>query len=249
MNKAIGYIIFTVIVIGTIFLYTKHYRTKDMTKDKVILTFFGAPGCGKGTLAAQVVDELGYQVISTGDLCRSNIAQKTDIGKEIEEITKSGNLVPDDTITKMLINWIEKNANPNKQLILDGFPRTKAQAEKFALYLKETMPDYKFRIVAIDLPEEEIVSRLTGRRVCDKCKSIFNISMPEARRGICPKCGGKLIQRADDKKEVILERLKVYKDNETDLLDFYKSQGYEIEKLNISGLKKEEVFEEFKKIS
>ncbi len=251
MNKAFGYIVFAIVVIGTIFLITKHYKAKDMTttSDKVIFTFFGAPGCGKGTLAEQVVDQLGYQVISTGDLCRKNIKEQTELGKEIQKLTTVGKLVPDETITTMLTDWIAENADADKPLILDGFPRTKGQAELFSKYLKNKMPEAKFRVIVIDLPEAEIVSRLSGRRVCEKCSSVFNISMPEAKDGICPKCGGNLIQRADDKEEVIRERFRIYKANENDVLDFYKSQGYAIEILNISGLKKEAVFEEFKKIA
>ncbi|MBD3231517.1 adenylate kinase [Candidatus Dependentiae bacterium] len=250
MNKIIGYIIFTIVVVSTIFLYTKYYKANDMKQEKVIFTFFGAPGCGKGTLAEQAVNKLGFQVISTGDLCRKNIAEQTEVGKEIEKIIKAGKLVPDELITGMLTDWIKQNADPDKPLILDGFPRTKGQARIFAQYLKENMPEYKFRIIKIDLSEEEIVSRLAGRRVCENkaCQAVYHISMPEVQDGICKKCGSKLISRADDKEEVVRERLNVYNKNEKELLDFYKSNGFEIETLNIAGLSRKQVFEKFKSI-
>jgi adenylate kinase len=251
MSKILGYLAFVVVVIGTIFLYTKYYKAKEMTSNKTIFTFFGAPGSGKGTLAETCVSKLGYQVISTGDLCRKNIAEKTEVGKLIEKIIQEGKLVPDETITKMLTDWIEKNADPNKPLILDGFPRTKGQAEILLKYLNEKMPEHKFRIIAIDLPEEEIVTRLTGRRVCSNksCQAVYHISWPEVKDGICKKCGSKLIQREDDKEDVIRKRLAVYKKNENDLLDFYKAKNYKIEWINVSGLSIQGMFDKFKEIA
>ena len=218
--------------------------------DKTIFSFFGAPGSGKGTLAEQCVEKLGYQTLSTGALFRQQIAQGTELGKKIESIIKSGKLVPDNITIEVVTLWLKERANSNAPIILDGFPRTKAQTEKLIEILKTVLPEHKLRIIALDLPEQEIVERLSGRRVCEnkQCPATYNISMPEIANGKCPKCGSKLIQRPDDKPEVIKERFEVYKKNEKEVLDAYRNAGFKIETLNISKMNPTEVFDSFKKL-
>jgi adenylate kinase len=217
---------------------------------KTIFTFFAAPGAGKGTLAQQCADKLGYKVLSTGDLCRKHIATKTEFGKKIDEYTSGGGLVPDEIIIGMVKEWLKENKDI-ENIILDGFPRTKPQAEKLLELLKTELPNTKFRIIQLDLSEEEIIARLSGRRICPNqaCKAVYNISMPEIKDGKCPKCGTRLIIRKDDQPEVLKERFHVYKKHEKELLDFYKDAGKKIETLNISNLNPSQVFDEFKKIA
>lgn len=228
--------------------YSKRNQTeqKDSNK-KTIFSFFGAPGSGKGTLAQQCVSKLGFQVLSTGNLCRENIAKQTEFGKELQRYTSEGKLVPDDLIIGMVKPWLIERISSNSPIILDGFPRTKEQAAKLIQLLKEIMPDFQLRIIRIVLPKEEIVERLGNRVTCENkaCQAVYNLSMPEAQKGICPKCGSKLIQREDDKKEVIEKRFEVYQKNEDEILNFFKSINQPVEELNISKLNPEQVFELF----
>ncbi|MCF7799883.1 nucleoside monophosphate kinase [Candidatus Babeliales bacterium] len=218
---------------------------------KTIFSFFGAPGSGKGTLAEQAVEKFGFLSLSTGDLLRENISKGTQIGKKVKDFLDSGQLVPDELVTDMVQNWLIEKKETGKSIILDGFPRTKEQTQNLIDIINENLPEYKLRVIALDIPEEEILARLTGRRICSnkECKAVFNISEPGIKDGgKCPKCGGTLIIRQDDKPEVIKDRFDVYKKNETEILDFYKSAGKNIETLDISKLNKEEVFDKFNNI-
>ncbi|MFA5074486.1 MAG: nucleoside monophosphate kinase [Candidatus Babeliales bacterium] len=215
---------------------------------KTIFSFFGAPGSGKGTLAEQAVEKLGFLSLSTGDLLRENISRGTEIGKKVKNYLDKGQLVPDDLITDMVQNWLIEKKETGKSIILDGFPRTKEQTQSLIDIINKNLPEYKLRVIALDIPEEEIIARLTGRRICSnkECKAVFNISMSGIEEGgKCPKCGGTLIIRPDDKPEVIKDRFTVYKKNEGEILDFYKSVGKNIEILDISQLNKEQVFDKF----
>jgi adenylate kinase len=252
MNKTL--IIKFLLITGGIFVVwflanniSKHYK-KNKVENKIIFSFFGAPGSGKGTLSEQCKQQLGFQSLSTGDLCRENIKKQTDFGKQLQQYTKEGKLVPDEIIFGMVKNWFKEKASPSSPIILDGFPRTKEQAAMLNQFLKESMPDYQFRVVRLVLPKEEIVERLGNRVTCEKCQAVYNLSMPEAKSGICPKCGGKLIQREDDKPEVIEKRFEVYQKNEADILNYYKSVDQKIEEMNISKLSPKEVFEKFKSL-
>lgn len=245
-----NYLKYTGFLILCLFFSSCSDSTKKEVKTMQIISFFGAPGSGKGTLAEQLVEQYGYKTLSTGALFREHISKQTDIGKQLDIFVKSGKLVPDDLVIDMVKGWLKINADGKTQIILDGFPRTKEQANKLCLVLKDILPNYQLRIVKIDLPEEEIVSRLSGRRVCSnkQCQATYNISMPEIKSGICPKCNSKVITREDDKPEVIKERFQVYKNNEKDILDFYNSINQKIETLNISGLDKKQVLEEYLKL-
>lgn len=232
---------------------TSCWKGDTMQKqNKTIFSFFGAPGSGKGTLAEQVVDQLDYLTLSTGDLLRENIAKGTEIGKKVKDYLDKGKLVPDQLITDMVKDWLISKKDSNKNIILDGFPRTKEQAESLLKIIKTDLPEHNLRIIALDMPEKEIVSRLSGRRVCPnkECKAVYNIAMPGIEDGgKCPKCGTRIVTREDDKPEVIKDRFTVYKKHETDLIDFYKSAGQKIETINISELNKEKVFDKFKAIA
>ena len=180
---------------------------------------FGPPGSGKGTYASRLSKELTMPHISTGDLVRDEIASQTEIGKEIEKYSKSGKLVPDEVIGKLLKNRISKS-DCVKGFILDGFPRTIPQAEVLEGI---SPPDV---VVNLDVPEEVIVERLSARQTCATCGAIYNERFLKPRtQGICDKCGGQLRKRDDDQPNVIRERLKVYRIQTQPLLDHYRKKG------------------------
>ncbi|MFH1643993.1 MAG: nucleoside monophosphate kinase [bacterium] len=218
---------------------------------KTIISFFGPPGSGKGTLAERLVKEQDYKMLSTGNLCRQHIAQKTEFGQMLNDFIKKGDLVPDELITDMVKDWLKLQVGQNKPIILDGYPRTKRQAELFYNVLKNEFPEYLYRVILINLPEETIVKRLAGRLVCEnkKCQAVYNVSMlTEKDIEECEKCGGKLIRRDDDKEEVVRARLKNYVDYSTEILNYYESVGQRIECLNIDNLTIDEVFEKFESV-
>lgn len=255
MNKA--YFFVPIIVIVTIIFYYTTYLKKPtnqipLNSNKTIFSFFGAPGSGKGTLAEQCAQKLKYLVLSTGNLCRQHIAQKTELGEKLQKYTNAGKLVPDDIITLMVRDWLEKTAKENRSIILDGYPRTEKQADMFLDLLKKTFPDYKLRIISLDIPDEEVVKRISNRLMCEnkKCQAVYNTTQfQNINNPTCHLCQSKLIKREDDKEEVVRERLKVYAESSSKLLNFYKSAGQKIEHLNVSEKSIEKVFEEFKTMS
>ena len=182
--------------------------------------FLGPPGAGKGTLSAQVAKEYGMVHISTGDLFRSAIKNGTELGKQIKKITESGALVSDELTISLLKERLERNDWQANGLILDGFPRTIAQADALCDILKL---DY---VINLDISDEEVIERLAGRRVCSKCGTSFHIKfMKSKKEGICDSCEGELITREDDKREAIEKRLSTYKIQTEPLIQYYKDKG------------------------
>lgn len=181
------------------------------------LVFLGPPGAGKGTAAAEVVRALGITHISTGDMFRQAIGKGTPTGLKAKAFIDAGALVPDAVVIEMVRERLSEADCANGYL-LDGFPRTVEQAEALGTF---SPPD-----VVIDLvvPDELLVSRLTGRRVCGACKGTFHINRLEDGR-VCPVCQGELIQRADDSEETIAERLAVYHEQTSPLTDYYKDKN------------------------
>ena len=225
----------------------------DNKLSKTVISFLGAPGSGKGTLSGLCKKELGFEVLSTGDLCRDVISSESELGKKIKFIIDGGNLVPDDLMIEMVNSWLKDKIKLKKTIILDGFPRTVGQAKAFVEVLKSGEFDINFRIVAVRVSDEVIIERLATRMVCQKCKSIYSTSPSSPFRskneGICDKCGSDLIKRDDDKEEVVRERLKVYGRHEGELLDFYKSVNLPIEILRVEeGKSTKDAFEDLKKI-
>jgi len=217
---------------------------------KTIFTFLSAPGAGKGTLAQQVVKNLNYIVLSTGDLFRQHISNQTPIGKELKSYIDKGQLVPDELTVAMVTEWLLSKKDSGKSIILDGCPRTAYQAQKVLDIISKNMPDYKFRVIKLEIPQKEITQRLVNRRCCSNksCQAVYNTSMPEISSGKCPKCGYELIQRQDDKPEVVAQRFDIYNKNETELINAYKYAGVNIEILNVSQKTPQEIFENFKEI-
>ncbi|MEI8093238.1 MAG: adenylate kinase [Spirochaetales bacterium] len=183
------------------------------------LVFLGPPGAGKGTLASLAKATFGVVHVSTGDIFRANIRNQTPLGVRVKAILDSGALVPDDVTIEIVKDRLEQpDVRPG--YLLDGFPRTIAQAE--ALAQVESLN----AVVNFVLEDEEIVRRLSGRRVCKSCGAGFHTeSRKPEKEGICDSCGGSLIQRADDEPAAIEERLRVYKSQTAPLIEWYRQRG------------------------
>lgn len=192
----------------------------------MILIMLGAPGTGKGTVASILSKELGIVSVSTGDIFRKAIAESTQLGKEAEEYISKGALVPDELTIKVIE---ERLLEPDleKGVILDGFPRTKYQAESLEKFLTEHGREVT-KVINLVTPEDEIVERIVGRRICSnqECKAVFNLKInPPKVEGICDKCGGELIHRKDDTEEVIKNRIETYHKETAPIEQFYEERG------------------------
>ena len=218
---------------------------------KVIFAFLGAPGSGKGTLADKCIEKLGYKKLSTGDLCRDNIKHGTDLGKKLQEYTSKGMLVPDEVVNAMVNEWLVVNTKTNDKIILDGFPRTAAQAAWLVDLLKNQYPEFKLRVIALNISDDAVVQRIAGRLTCSNaaCKAIYNVTQfPGQENPVCEKCKSTLVRREDDREEVVRGRLKVYAETNNPLVEYFKNGGMTIEEINVEGKAAEQVFEDFKKL-
>ncbi len=192
----------------------------------MIIIMLGAPGTGKGTVASILSKELGIVSVSSGDIFRKAIAEKTELGKEVEGYISRGELVPDELTIKVIeARLLEPDLE--KGVILDGFPRTTHQAEALEEFLKENGKEIT-KVVNLVTPENEIVERIINRRVCSNqnCKAVFNVKYnPPKVDGICDKCGGELIHRKDDDEEIIKNRLKTYYRETAPIEKYYDEKG------------------------
>jgi len=184
----------------------------------------GAPGAGKGTQAKLIAAKYNIPHISTGDIFRANIKTGTPLGIKAKEFIDKGLLVPDE-LTLDLIKDRFLGADCINGYVLDGFPRTLPQAEALAASLAESGEKIDYAI-NVDVPDENIVNRMSGRRACLKCGGTFHIKYnPPVKEGICDLCGGTLMQREDDKPETVARRLEVYHEQTQPLIDYYKENG------------------------
>lgn len=189
---------------------------------KIIM--LGAPGAGKGTQAKMIAKEYGIPHISTGDIFRANIKEGTELGKEAKKYMDAGQLVPDELTVKILLDRVAKDDCQNGY-VLDGFPRTIPQAEVLDEALTKLGDKIDYAI-DVDVPDENIVKRMGGRRACVTCGATYHIEhVPPKKEGICDTCGSELILRDDDKPETVSNRLKVYHDQTQPLIDFYTKKG------------------------
>ncbi|HCK99030.1 MAG TPA: adenylate kinase [Candidatus Marinimicrobia bacterium] len=188
------------------------------------LVLLGPPGVGKGTQAQQMSKTYSIPQISTGDILREAIAKKTPLGDKARAFIVKGELVPDDIMLGLIQDTLFGDNAP-KGYILDGFPRTIAQAEGLQkLYEKHS--DNLSAVLLLEAEEDQIVARLSARRTCRSCKAVYNLmTMPPKVDGVCDVCAGELYQRDDDRIETIQNRLTVYKKQTAPLIDFYKSRG------------------------
>lgn len=184
------------------------------------VVLLGSPGVGKGTLAKMLSEHFTIPHISSGDIIREEIRLKTKAGIESEPFVNKGLLVPDNIVIDLIRDRLKEDDCKNG-LVFDGFPRTIPQAE----YLNEAGIKIK-KAIYFTASEKTIIERLSGRRICSKCRSIYHIkNIPSKKEGICDKCGSNLYQREDDKPEAIKKRLKIYENYIKPLIDYYKKKG------------------------
>ena len=189
---------------------------------KIIM--LGAPGAGKGTQAKKIAAKYGIPHISTGDIFRANIKNGTELGKKAKTYMDQGLLVPDELVVDLVVDRVNQEDCENGY-VLDGFPRTIPQAEALdkALAAQGQKMDYA---IDVDVPDENIVRRMGGRRACVGCGATYHLEYaPTRQKGICDVCGGELILRDDDKPETVLKRLGVYHEQTQPLIEYYTNQG------------------------
>ena len=217
------------------------------------IVMLGAPGTGKGTIGKILSKDLNLVHISTGDIFRDQINKGTELGKKIQGYIETGALVPDDVVietvkTRLLDEDVANGA------ILDGFPRTVAQANALKNFLKEHKPEAKRVAIELDVPDDEIIRRVVNRLICSNksCGAIYNKeTKPPKQEGICDICGSELKRRDDDNKETVTKRLAIYHQNSKDLIDFYRKNNalYSIypKELDIAVKDIENFLEEYKR--
>lgn len=189
------------------------------------LVLMGLPGAGKGTQAEKIVEHYDIPHISTGDMFRAAIKEGTQLGLKTKSFMDQGNLVPDEVTIGIVRERLNKQDCENG-FLLDGFPRTVAQAEALETITKELNKQIDY-VINIDVDQSILMERLTGRRICKDCGATYHLVFnPPAKEGVCDKCGGELYQRADDNAETVSTRLSVNVKQSQPLLDFYQEKGY-----------------------
>lgn len=210
---------------------------------KIIM--LGAPGAGKGTQAKMIADRYAIPHISTGDIFRANIKNGTELGKKAKEYMDQGLLVPDELVCDLVVDRVQQ-PDCEKGYVLDGFPRTIPQAESLDAALEKLGTAVEYAI-NVDVPDENIVRRMSGRRACVACGATYHIAhIPPKQEGICDRCGSELILRDDDKPETVTKRLDVYHNQTQPLIDYYTAKQILVD---VDGTKNmDEVFSDIVKI-
>ena len=207
------------------------------------LVFLGPPGSGKGTQAQRAAERLELTQLSSGDVLRRERQEGSEVGKKAAAYMDAGTLVPDDVITAVMLAAVDRLPT-GTGFILDGFPRTVAQAEELATGLTERRLVID-AVIDFKLDDEEIVKRIVGRRICNRCAATYNVdSLPPKVDGKCDKCGGELIQRADDCESVIVTRLETYRAQTAPLIEYYSQRGrlYVVDSVAAADAVQAEVF-------
>ena len=206
---------------------------------KIIM--LGAPGAGKGTQAKRIAEKYQIPHVSTGDIFRANIKNGTELGMEAKKYMDKGALVPDELTVRILLDRVSQE-DCQKGYVLDGFPRTIPQAQVLEEELGK-LGESIDHAINVDVPDEAIVARMSGRRACPACGATYHIvNIPPKKEGICDACGSELILRDDDKPETVQKRLDVYHEQTQPLEDFYRDKGV---LKNVNGTRSmEEIFEE-----
>ena len=188
------------------------------------IILLGPPGSGKGTQAQKMVERYHIPQISTGDILRGSVKEQAPLGVEAQRYMDQGKLVPDEVVVGIVRERL-KESDCKGGFILDGFPRTVPQAEALDSTLGEMKRGIN-HVVSIEVPNEELIKRLTGRRTCRSCGAMYHIIFdPPAKEGVCDKCGGELYQRDDDQEETIRARLQVYEEQTAPLIAYYRGKG------------------------
>ena len=209
------------------------------------LLIIGAPGTGKGTMSEKLIAEYGVVHISTGDMLRESVAAQTEVGLKAKSYMDAGKLVPDEVIHDIILERLGKN-DIESGFLMDGYPRTLAQAEDLDVILNALNKKIDC-VLNLELDENVLIDRITGRRICPECKSVYHIkSMPPKSEGICDNCGASLITRKDDTVESLSVRLEAYHDSTKPVIEYYASKGL-VHNIN-SDQKPEAVFADIQKV-
>ena len=204
-----------------------------------IIIFIGPPGSGKGSLSHLCVKDLDWAQLSTGSLCRRHIAQNSPIGQKIDFAIKSGKLIDDALIISMVSEWLKENGMQNEYIILDGFPRTVAQAEELDKLLRDNFASVQIYTVKLDVSSDTVIKRLSARFICpnDACQAVYstliNSDLKSQDLYKCDECSRVLVSRSDDTIEAIKERLALYYKYEQVLIDHYKHKNQFIGEINV----------------
>ena len=246
LYKCFSAVLFIVIsFVANFFCFTNNQAA---SQPQTIISFMGAPGAGKGTLAEKCIKELKYTSFSVGNLLREEIAKGTVLGKKVECI-KNGKLASDELVTEVIELWLTENLAKIDTLILDGFPRTARQAVLFSNLLRTKFNNISFRVIDLRVTDKTVVQRIANRLVCEKCQGPESRAfLKDATKLICEMCGGKLIKREDDKEEVVRDRLKVYVQHADLLLDAYKKADVKINHIDTEKKTPQQVFEALKEL-
>lgn len=189
------------------------------------IIILGAPGSGKGTVAQFLAERCGFTHLSTGDMLRKEVKKGSALGKAAEPLMRAGKLVPDKPVAEMVAARLKKQKGKGSaNLVLDGFPRNLNQAKILDRLLEKNKLKIDL-VLLMDVSEGEIVRRLSGRRQCGKCNKIYGVDMKPKTKGVCDECGGKLFQRADDRREVVRDRLALYEKTGRPVADYYEARG------------------------
>lgn len=190
----------------------------------MLIILLGPPGAGKGTQAESIVKDYSLVYISTGDILRAAVKEDKELGRKVKQYMDQGSLVPDELVVEIVKDRL-KDPDCQNGALFDGFPRTVEQAK----FLDEALPEIGSMVdgvLLIEVDEDELIERLTGRRVCSKCNAVYHLKFnPPEVRNVCDQCGGDLYQRDDDSIETVKERLEVYKKQTEPLISFYKEKN------------------------
>ncbi len=200
-------------------------RKKKLTRYVKRLLLFGPPGAGKGTQAAVIAERLGIKHVDTGSIIRENIKSGTPLGLEAKAYVEKGELVPDELIIRLIADRLKKD-DVSEGWLLDGFPRSLEQARALS-GMGRNGGETVERVIFLEVADEVLLRRLTNRRICPKCKAVYNLvtDMRPKKDGICDKCGSGLIQRADDNEESVRTRFRVYRESTAPIADYYGKKG------------------------
>lgn len=189
------------------------------------IVLMGPPGAGKGTQAKRLVEKFGFSHLSSGDIFRAEKASGSELGQKLAEYMNAGQLVPDEVVVAMMAKAITAADGAGSGLMLDGFPRTVPQAEALDKQLAEAARPLD-GVVVITCDDEPIVERITGRRSCPGCGKVFHVKYLQPKQeGVCDDCGGELVQRPDDKEDVVRSRLKAYYEQTEPVIGYYRDSG------------------------
>ena len=225
-------------------------KNEQSAKTGVIISLVGAPLSGKGTLTQRAIDGLGFVSLSTGNLLREYVASDKPGSQELEAVMKSGQLVPDETINKLVEEWLDRHLSTDAKIILDGYPRSRQQAEMLVSLLKNKFAQCRLTVVALDIPDYILIKRAVERLFCPQCQATFNLTQAYKEHNRCPKCRVILERRKDDAEDVVCARLKLYHEKSCGIFEYYKSQaGIDSKELSIDEkTPPDTVFENFKKL-